>query len=147
MAKKKKIIRRVEIRDVTGAEPKPKAEAAGPEKPRIPERIREKDSGFGVIKTVVGIIIALVVGSTVLFKQVGRSESERGEKQLEEPCQQTSECLKGLLCYAYKNSKKQCLAACVKDKCDDGYTCVPRSDQPKQQGRRILDICVRNAKR
>ena len=146
MAKKKKIIRRDTDHSQIKTDPKAKTQNAEPEKPRIPERIREKDSGFGVIKVVVGAIVILVLGSTVLFNKVGGGrESHRGDKSPGEPCNETVECIKGSLCYIYQEQGKQCMQTCSDGACPSGYTCVGAASQKQRKGIRITDVCVRNA--
>ncbi|MCP4604308.1 MAG: hypothetical protein GY847_27940 [Proteobacteria bacterium] len=117
-----------------------------PEKTRIPERIQEKDSGFGVIKVAAGVIIALIVASMILFNQAGGQESIRGDKLPGESCQETSECAAGSICYSYKGSKKRCMTRCSpKNECNPGYTCISATQQKRRKGLRLTDICVENA--
>lgn len=118
-----------------------------PEKPRMPERIREKDpGGFGVIKTVAGIVIVLIIGSMVLFNWSGGRESARGDKVLGELCEETVECSSGTVCFPYKGQQPRCVKRCDNDKkCEPGYTCVSSSHR-KRKGIRVADICIENAK-
>ncbi|MCP4676847.1 MAG: hypothetical protein GY854_15300 [Deltaproteobacteria bacterium] len=117
-----------------------------PEKPRIPERISEKDAGFGVIKVVIGVIIVLILGSMVLFNQVGGRESTRGDKLAGELCEETMECATGSVCYSYKGKKKRCMTRCKDEQpCDPGFTCVSATQQKRRKGIRVTDICVEDA--
>lgn len=117
--------------------------AAEPEKAKVPERIREKDSGFGVLKVVGAVIAILIVGSMVLYNRAGGRETLRGDKMHGEQCQETQECKSGMLCYSYKGVKKRCMTTCGKDKmCDPGYKCVTAAKQKGRKGFRLTDICV-----
>ena len=55
-----------------------KAAAAPAEKSRMPERVHEKDAGFGAIKIVAGVVIALIVGVAVLTRITGGAGADRG---------------------------------------------------------------------
>ncbi len=118
-----------------------------PEKPRMPERIREKDAGFGVIKIVVGVLVVLILGSGVLLKLVGGSDTDRGNKLQGELCQSTKECSRGSICYSLKDEKKRCLATCPKGKvCEPGYTCTSAAESSGRRSTRVRAVCVKNAK-
>lgn len=142
MTKKKKIIRQESPREDEGRA-NAKTRAPEPEKPRLPERVKEKDSGFGVIKVVVGVIILLVLGSTVLFNKSGGRESQRGHKAVGERCESTVECEKGTICYAFQTKRKHCMKTCYSSKCPEGYTCAAAASQKRRKGVRITDVCVR----
>ncbi len=141
--KKKKIIRQDPPGPDKGQQ-KSKTQEPAPEKPRLPERIKEKDSGFGVIKVVVGVIIALVLGSTVLFNKMGGRESLRGHKGVGERCDATMECETGTICYDYQTKRKHCMRTCYNSECPEGYSCVAAATQKRRKGVRITDVCVRD---
>ena len=63
-----------------------------PDKPRMPERIREENAGFGVIKAGTAILIILILASGVLLKLFGGEEATRGDKIVGELCESTPEC-------------------------------------------------------
>jgi hypothetical protein len=139
----KKVARRVG----PGDEPKPKPKEAAPEpeeaKPRITERIREKDAGFGVIKAVVGVIVVLILGAGVLSRLVGSDESTRGDKIAGELCDSTQECQSGSICFSYGGDKKRCLITCPKGKdCEPGYTCVSSAERAGRKSTRVRAVCV-----
>ncbi len=143
----KKVAKRVD----SHAKPTPKKAAqpseSAPEKPRMPERIREKDAGFGVIKVVIGGILFLIVGSMVLFNQAGGRENTRGDKTPGERCDETVECASGSICYSYKGGEKRCMTRCSKEKnCDLGFSCVAAAQQKRRKGLRLTDICVESDK-
>ncbi len=138
----KKKIKRV---PVAGQEPKKEAKKSKPEPEtkRVPKRVTEKDQGFGVIKTVAGVLIALVVGSMILFNLSGGQEDTRGDKISGERCAETLECQSGSVCYSYKDAEKRCMMRCSKKTaCDSGYTCVAAAQQKGRKGIRITDVCV-----
>lgn len=143
MAKRKKIVRPDRTHGVKAGGDSP-AKATPPEKPGIPERIREKDSGFGVIKGVVGVIIALILGSTVLYNTAGGRQSERGNKAPGEPCGDTVECRSGTICYMYSDLGRQCMETCYDGQCSAGFHCVAAATQKRRKGLRITDVCVRD---
>ena len=105
--------------------PKKAASAAEPaEKPRVPERIKEKEPGFGVIKIVAGLIIALIVGVSILGKFYGKPGGDRGSSGQDERCTNTQECRSGYVCEAYGDDAERCLKLCeVPDpqSCEPGY--------------------------
>jgi hypothetical protein len=141
----KKIARRVG----PGDEPKQREAAPEPEeaKPRIPERIREQDSGFGVIKVVVGVIVVLILGAGVLSRLVGNEESSRGDKIAGELCGSTQECQSGSICFSYGDDKKRCLVTCPKGKtCEPGYSCVSSAERAGRKSTRVRAVCVEDAK-
>ena len=117
------------------------------EKPRLPERITGKNDGFGVLKIVAGVIVALIVGSMVLFNVAGGRESSRGNKIPGEKCDNTMECTSGSICYAYKDYGMRCMKMCSKGKsCEPGFTCISATQQKRRKGVRVTDICVENVK-
>jgi hypothetical protein len=131
-------------------EPKKAAPAAAaPAKPRMPERIQEKDAGFGAIKVVAGIIVALIVGVMVLTRFSGGDAAERGDSGQDERCQNTQECKAGYVCQAHRNDAERCLKLCeVKNpqSCDPGYQCEPAAKQAGRKKMRLIDVCIPNAK-
>ncbi|MDJ0762934.1 MAG: hypothetical protein QNJ97_08100 [Myxococcota bacterium] len=119
----------------------------GSSSPRISPRPRETGSGFGVVKIVVGLIVALIVGSMIFFNQSGGRERARGDKMPQEKCRETSECAAGSVCYSYKDDEKRCRVLCAKTKiCEPGFTCVSAAKQKRRRGVRLLDICVEDAR-
>lgn len=122
------------------------AASAEPEKPKVPERIKEKNAGFGVLKIVAGVILALIVGSMVLFNLAGGRESARGDRIVGERCDSTVECSTGSVCYAYKGGKKRCMARCGENRtCEPGFSCISSTQQKRRKGVRITDICVEDS--
>jgi hypothetical protein len=129
--------------DVVKKDKSKSAEESVPEKVKMPERVREKDSGFGVLKVVGAVIAVLIVGSMVLYNRAGGRETMRGDKMHGEQCQETQECKSGTICYSYKGARKRCMTTCRKDKkCDPGYNCVTAAKQKGRKGYRLTDICV-----
>ena len=123
-------------------------ESTETEKPRMPERIREKDAGFGLIKIVVGVLIVLILGSGLLIKLVGGGEADRGNKTQGELCKTTKECARGSVCYSYKGERKRCMVTCPKGKmCDPGFTCVSAAERSGRKSTRVRAVCVEDAKR
>ena len=132
------------------ADKKKKIEKSKPrpvqESKQMPERIKEKDAGFGVIRIVAGVVVALIVGSMFLFNQAGGDQNARGDKIPGERCSETVECESGTVCYSYKDQEKRCMQLCDKKKeCEPGYTCVSATEQKRRRGFRITDICVEDA--
>jgi len=153
MGKKKKgPSKKATAKRVSAPAPKKKAAkvlsaALEPEKPKMPERIKEKNAGVGVLKTVGGVILALIVGSMVLFNVSGGRKSARGDKILGEQCDKTAECASGTICYSYKGSKKRCMKRCSESKpCGPGFSCISATQQKRRKGVRIDDICVEDSK-
>jgi hypothetical protein len=128
----------------------PKKAAAPPaEKPRMPERIQEKDAGFGAIKIVAGVVIALIVGVGILTRITGGEGADRGSSGQDERCQNTQECKAGYVCQAHRNDVERCLKLCeVKNpqSCEPGYQCSPAAKQAGRKKMRLIDVCVPNAK-
>lgn len=129
---------------------RPKREAAPKEeedKPRIPERIQEKDAGFGVIKVVVGAIVVLILAAGVLSRMVGGEESARGDKIAGELCESTQECAPGSICFAYRDDRRRCLETCPKgETCETGYTCVSSAERAGRKSTRVRAVCVESSK-
>jgi hypothetical protein len=155
MGKKKgktKSGKRVARRVGEGEEIRPKqTQKAAPveeeEKPRIPERIQEKDAGFGVIKVVVGVIVVLILGAGVLSRMIGDDESVRGDKVQGELCESTQECAKGSICFSYGDDKRRCRVTCSKDKtCEAGFSCVSSAERSGRKSTRVRAVCIEEAK-
>jgi hypothetical protein len=143
---KKKIIRH-DAPEKSGKSAGPRGKPPEREKPRLPERIKEKDSGLGVLKWVAGLIITLVVVSAVLFNRAGGRDAMRGDKMVGESCKETVECEKGTICYAYKEARRRCMKTCAKERpCDPGFTCVSSATQKRRKGIRVTDVCVEDGK-
>ena len=143
---KKKVVRH-EAPEKGGKSSGPRPKPQEREKPRLPERIKEKNSGLGVLKWVAGIILTLVIISAILFNRAGGRDAMRGDKMLGESCEKTVECEKGAVCYTYKEERRQCMKRCTKDKpCDPGYTCVSSATQKRRKGIRVTDVCVEDGK-
>lgn len=145
----KRVARRV------GASEEPKAkikkQKAAPvqeeEKPRITERIQEKDAGFGVIKVVIGVIVVLILAAGAFSRIFGDEESVRGDGGQDELCQSTPECAKGLRCFAYGDDNRRCLKTCRGDeKCESGYTCVSSAERSGRKKTAVRAVCVPDAK-
>jgi len=145
----KRVMRRV----VEGEEAAPKkAQAAAAkdedeDKPRVSERIQEKDSGFGVIKVVVGVIVVLILAAGVFSRMFGNQDAVRGDKTQGDICESTPDCKSGLICYAYGGGKHRCLADCRGDeRCEPGFTCVSMVERAGRKSTRLRAICVEDAK-
>lgn len=127
----------------------PKQADTGPEQPappRMPERIAEKDAGFGLVKIVVGGLILLILGSGAAVKLLGGSTNQRGDKVLDEICASTMECAAGSICFAYKDEKKRCMKTCPKGtNCDPEHTCTSAPENTGRKKTRVRAICVKNA--
>ena len=145
---KKRVVRHeAPVKSAESSGSSTKARPLEKEKPRLPERLKEKDSGLGVLKAVGFVIIALVLVSTVLFNRSGGRDSLRGDKLPGESCEETVECQKGSVCYFYKDSKRHCMETCSKNRpCGPGYTCVTAASQKRRKGIRVTDVCVEDAK-
>lgn len=130
--------------------PKKAAPAAEPaEKSRVPERIKEKDAGFGAVKIVAGIIIALIVGVSILGRLFGGDDAGRGNAVQDELCGNTQECKAGYICQAYGSDAERCLKDCdLKNpqSCEPGHQCVSLAKQAGRKKMRLVDVCVPNAK-
>ena len=129
-------------------EPKKAAPAAAPAKPRVTERIEEKDAGFGVIKVIAGVVIALIVGSAILNHFYGGDAVDRGDKGQDERCTGTQECKAGFVCQAYGSESEKCLKTCeVKNaqSCDPGYKCISTTRQSGRKKFRFVPVCIPDA--
>ncbi len=130
--------------------PKKAAPAGEPaERSRVPERIKEKEPVFGVIKIVAGLIIALIVGVSILGKLYGRPGGDRGNSAQDERCTNTQECRSGFVCEAYGDDAERCLKTCeVQDpqSCEPGYKCVSSAQRVGRKKVRVTAMCVPNAK-
>ena len=123
--------------------------AAPPEKPRMPERIQEKDAGFGTIKVIAGVVIALIIGVYVLGHFFGGDSVSRGSSGQDERCQNTQECKPGYLCHAYGGDGERCLKLCELNDpqdCEPGYQCVSTAKQAGRKKVRLTDVCIPDAK-
>jgi hypothetical protein len=139
-----RIARRVAPGEET--KPKKKREEAAPvqeAKPRITERIQEKDAGFGVIKVVIGVIVVLIIGAGVLSRLVGSEESTRGDKVPGDLCKSTQECASGSICFAYESEKRRCRVTCSENKvCEPGSTCVSAAERAGRKSTRVRAVCI-----
>ena len=145
---KKRIVRH-EAPETSAAAGSTQAKPTAPERerPKMPTRTKEKGSGLDILKIVGFVIIALVVGSTILFNRSGGQDAMRGDKLQGESCKQTVECQKGSVCYSHNSSDLKCMKTCVKDKkCDPGYTCVSEGSLKRRKGFRIIPVCVEDDK-
>jgi hypothetical protein len=137
-------------REVPAAEaPKRAAVVEAAERPRIPERVKEKDAGFGAVKVVAGVIIGLIVGVSILGRVVGGGDLDRGTSTQDQLCRGTQECKSGYVCQAYGNDAERCLKLCqVKDplSCETGYKCESIAKQAGRKKMRVEAVCVPNAK-
>ncbi|MBW2276395.1 MAG: hypothetical protein JRF63_02820 [Deltaproteobacteria bacterium] len=144
--------KRVTRRVGEGEEPKPTKtkQKAAPvekeEKPRINERLQEKDAGFGVIKVVIGVIVVLILAAGAFSRIFGDEESVRGDGDQDELCESTPECAKGLRCFAYGDEKRRCLKTCPGgEKCETGYTCVSAAERSGRKKTAVRAVCVKDA--
>lgn len=118
------------------------------EKKRVPERIRENEPGFGVVKVVAGVIIALIVGVSILSRLYGGAEADRGSSGQDERCENTQECRSGFICQAHGGESEHCLKLCeVNDpqSCEPGYKCVSSARASGRKKVRVTAVCVRDA--
>jgi hypothetical protein len=146
----KRTVVRVDPNAAQKSPPKPAVEVKGREPEsdilEIRRSAREKNEGFGVIKTVVGVIIVLIIGSMILFNRSGAGNKARGDKLPGESCTETVECSAGSVCYSYKGTNKRCLTLCDKGKkCAPGTKCVSATEQKRRKGFRVTDVCVKDA--
>jgi hypothetical protein len=144
----KRVARRVSPEAPTPKEAKKTADPdPEPEKSRIPERIQEKDSGFGVIKIVVGVVVVLIIGVSVLSQYSGGAEGNRGDRLQGESCDSTQECRQGSICFPYKDGPRRCYATCnqADSTCEPGLTCVSTSTSMGRKKTHIRSICVDDA--
>jgi hypothetical protein len=129
--------------------PKKAAPAAPAEKSRVPERIQEKDAGFGAIKVVAGIVIALILGVSILTRYFGGEDAGRGSSGQDELCANTPECKAGYICAPYGKDPERCLKLCDLENpqsCETGHRCVSMAKQAGRKKIRLTDVCVPNAK-
>jgi hypothetical protein len=130
--------------------PRKAADADAPvERKRVPERIKENEPGFGVIKVAAGVIIALIVGVSILGKFYGGADADRGSSGQDERCANTQECKPGFICQAHGDDAERCLKLCqVQDpqSCDTGYKCVSSARAAGRRKVRVTAVCVPNAK-
>jgi hypothetical protein len=143
----KRVVHRVDPQEKTSKKKETGKHPAEPETPPIRERTKEKDSGFGVLKTVAGVIVVLIVGSMVLFNQSGGKDATRGDKSSGELCEKTVECSKGWRCFSYKEEKKKCMQVCgSKKQCEPEYTCTSAAERRGRKRVGVRSVCVENAK-
>ncbi|MCU0662467.1 MAG: hypothetical protein MUC50_09105 [Myxococcota bacterium] len=137
------------------SEPQPKhkaapiepADAEGADIIKVRASVREKNEGFKVIKIVLGVIILLIIGTSVATKLSGAKGSVRGDKLQGEKCEATVECAPGHICYAYQSDRARCMATCSPDKpCQPEYTCKSSLDQKVRKGVTMHNVCVLTSK-
>ena len=141
------IAKREAAPDVAPRKAAPAAEPA--EKPRVPERIQEKDAGFGVVKFIAGVIVVLIVGVSILGHFFGGESADRGSSGQDERCQNTPECKPGYICHAHGDATERCLKLCEIDNpqsCEPGYQCVSTAKKSGRKKMRLTDVCVPDAK-
>jgi hypothetical protein len=130
----------------------PKKAEPAPEpalKRKVPERIQEKDAGFGVIKVIAGVVIALIVGVSLLSHFFGGDDASRGSSGQDERCQSTTECKSGFICQAYAGDAERCLKLCEPDNpqsCEPGYECASSARSAGRKKMRLAAVCVPDAK-
>jgi hypothetical protein len=116
------------------------------EKAPMQARVKENNAGFGVLKGVAIVILALIIGSAILFNRAGGRDAMRGDKEPEELCEKSVECAKGSICYAYGEDRARCRKTCSKKRsCGPDYTCVTAASQKRRRGFRLADICVKKS--
>jgi len=145
----KRVAKRVGEGAVAAPKKKPQQKAAPveEEKPRITERIQEKDAGFGVIKVVIGVIVVLILAAGAFSRIFGDEEAVRGNGQQDELCESTPDCAKGLRCFAYGDDNRRCLKICRGDqKCEPGYSCVSSAERKGRKKTVVRAVCVPEAK-
>ena len=143
----KRIAKRVSPEESNPRKDDKPAASQAEEKTGVPERIQEKDSGFGTIKVIVGVIVALIIGAGVFARYTGSDEIARGDLLPGEQCDDTQDCSKGNICYAYKGGARRCYTPCTpkESNCDVGYTCTSSATMGKKKTR-LRSICVEDAK-
>lgn len=155
MAKKKKSESGKRIaKRVSEEAPTPKAqETSAPREPEpkassVTDRIQEKDSGFGTIKVIVGVIVVLIIGAGLLGRYTGSEDLARGDLLPGERCESTQECAKGTICYSYKGEAKRCYHKCsLEDStCEPGFTCTSSSYTAGRKKTKVRSICVEDSK-
>jgi len=125
-----------------------KAAAPAPEaKPRITERIQEKDAGFGLLKGILGALVVLILLAGALSRIIGEEQDERGDKLPGELCELTEECRTGSICESHQDDERRCFARCDPDAndCDPGYTCTSLAARKTRKGVRVKTVCIKDA--
>ncbi len=117
-------------------------------KPGMPQRIQEKDAGFGTIKIAVGVFVVLMIGALILTRLSGQDEDIRGDKVHGEQCALTKECKKGYRCVQYGDDLRKCMKSCFDGDslCDPGYTCTSTSQGTGRKNIKVQPVCVEDAK-
>jgi hypothetical protein len=113
------------------------------ESPRISERIREDNPGFGVVKIVIISLIVLIISAGVMLKLFKGDNTARGDRAPGDACKTTIDCTSGSICFAYKETSKRCMVTCPEDKkCAPGFTCTAAAEQSGASSTRTKKICV-----
>lgn len=143
--------KRIARREDNKPKPKKKEQSTAvpvEEKSGMPQRIQEKDAGFGTIKIVVGVFVALMIGALILTRLSGHDEDSRGDKVQGEQCALTKECKKGYRCVQHGDDLRKCMKSCFDDEsiCDPGYTCTSTSQGASRKKIKVQPVCVEDAK-
>ena len=143
--------KRIARREENKPKPEKREQAAAvpvEKKPGMPQRIQETDAGFGAIKIVVGVFVALMIGALILTRLSGHDEDSRGDKTQGEQCALTKECKKGYRCAQYGDDPRICMKGCFSDDsaCDPGYTCTSTSYGASRKKIKIQPVCVEDAR-
>lgn len=84
----------------------------------------ERKAGFGVLKIILFVIAALIIGATILAKYTGANKLGRGTAIQDESCKGTEDCADNHVCYQYGTNPFSCKKHCKSDDdCSDTHTC------------------------
>ena len=149
MGSKKKA--RPASRDAAPADTTPRAtvEPTGEvaERPRgVPERIREQNPGFTVLKIIGGVLIALVLLAALAPKLLGGRRSDTSTRaEIGDRCEARGDCRPGSLCVSYQGAPKICRRKCGPDSpCPPSETCTSAEDRYGRKSLRVVSYCIPN---
>ncbi|MBN2529759.1 MAG: hypothetical protein JXR76_25435 [Deltaproteobacteria bacterium] len=104
----------------------------------------ERKAGLGVLKVILGVLAAAIIGATILAKYTGAGNVEHGDKIQDEPCVGNEECATGYVCYQYATNPFSCKERCKEDDdCGERHTCkaVVRFGKKRVKP---MKVCVAN---
>lgn len=109
------------------------------------QRREAEEPGLGALKVIVGVIIALVIGVTILGRMTGADKQNRGTLIQGEKCVSNSDCASGFLCYSYDEGSFQCHQKCSAHKtCPSGTRCKTVVKNARRK-LKTADLCISNA--
>ncbi|MBN2802676.1 MAG: hypothetical protein JXR91_06255 [Deltaproteobacteria bacterium] len=85
----------------------------------------DKDEpGFGALKIIAAVFIALIIGVSILGKVSGLDKKNRGTLVQDEVCTTSQKCSLGYRCYDFQNTSLKCHKKCSENNdCPAGYDC------------------------